>query len=104
MSTTRGLVASSLRSSLVDGPGNRHVLFLQGCNFDCVACHNPSTINECDSCAVCVDRCPLDALTLAGGEIVFELDACDGCDLCIAACPSDSSPMAREMTVDEVIA
>jgi pyruvate formate lyase activating enzyme len=103
MSTTRALVASSLRSSLVDGPGNRHVLFLQGCNFDCVACHNPSTINVCDSCAVCVDECPLDALAMSAGRIVFDLDACDGCDLCLEVCPTDSSPMAREVTVDDII-
>ncbi len=40
------LVAGVARSSAVDGPGNRYVLFLQGCNFDCVACHNPSTIGR----------------------------------------------------------
>ena len=39
-----GLVADTIRSSIVDGPGNRYVVFLQGCNFDCVACHNPQTI------------------------------------------------------------
>lgn len=39
-----GLVASTLPFSIVDGPGNRFVVFLQGCNFDCVACHNPQTI------------------------------------------------------------
>jgi len=39
-----GLVASTIPFSSVDGPGNRFVVFLQGCNFDCVACHNPQTI------------------------------------------------------------
>lgn len=39
-----GLVADTIPFSSVDGPGNRFVVFLQGCNFDCVACHNPQTI------------------------------------------------------------
>jgi pyruvate formate lyase activating enzyme len=29
---------------MVDGPGNRFVVFCQGCNFDCLNCHNPQTI------------------------------------------------------------
>jgi pyruvate formate lyase activating enzyme len=40
----RGLVADTISFSSVDGPGNRFVVFLQGCNFDCIACHNPQTI------------------------------------------------------------
>jgi pyruvate-formate lyase-activating enzyme len=40
----RGLVADTIAFSNVDGPGNRFVVFMQGCNFDCVACHNPQTI------------------------------------------------------------
>lgn len=39
-----GFVADTIPFSGVDGPGNRFVVFLQGCNFDCVACHNPQTI------------------------------------------------------------
>ena len=39
-----GLVAGIEPFSAVDGPGNRFVLFLQGCDFDCLACHNPHTI------------------------------------------------------------
>jgi pyruvate formate lyase activating enzyme len=39
-----GFVADTITFSCVDGPGNRFVVFLQGCNFDCVVCHNPQTI------------------------------------------------------------
>jgi pyruvate formate lyase activating enzyme len=39
-----GYVADTITFSSVDGPGNRFVVFMQGCNFDCVACHNPQTI------------------------------------------------------------
>jgi pyruvate-formate lyase-activating enzyme len=41
---TTGFVADTITFSNVDGPGNRFVVFLQGCNFDCVVCHNPQTI------------------------------------------------------------
>ena len=42
--THTGLIADTVSFSNVDGPGNRFVVFMQGCNFDCVACHNPQTI------------------------------------------------------------
>jgi pyruvate formate lyase activating enzyme len=41
---TRALVADVVPASCVDGPGNRYVVFMQGCNFNCLACHNPHTI------------------------------------------------------------
>ena len=44
MSPPLGLLADVVPFSWVDGPGNRFAIFLQGCNFDCVACHNPHTI------------------------------------------------------------
>lgn len=37
-------ISDFLPFTWVDGPGNRIVFFLQGCNFDCKACHNPQTI------------------------------------------------------------
>ncbi len=45
MSSTQGLLADTVELSYVDGPGARFVVFLQGCNFDCLACHNPQTID-----------------------------------------------------------
>lgn len=39
-----GLISAELDFSAVDGPGNRYVVFLQGCQFDCLVCHNPCTI------------------------------------------------------------
>jgi pyruvate formate lyase activating enzyme len=39
-----GLLADVVRFSWVDGPGNRFAVFLQGCNLDCIACHNPHTM------------------------------------------------------------
>lgn len=40
----KGIIARILPFSSVDGPGNRSVVFLQGCNYNCLFCHNPETI------------------------------------------------------------
>lgn len=39
------LVNKILPFSSVDGPGNRTAIFFQGCNFNCLYCHNPETIS-----------------------------------------------------------
>jgi pyruvate formate lyase activating enzyme len=44
MSSTPVRLADVVPFSWVDGPGNRFVVFAQGCPFDCLACHNPQTI------------------------------------------------------------
>jgi len=41
----KGIIARILPFSSVDGPGNRSVVFLQGCNYNCLFCHNPETIS-----------------------------------------------------------
>lgn len=44
MSQPLGLLADVVPFSWVDGPGNRFAVFLQGCNLDCLVCHNPHTM------------------------------------------------------------
>ena len=40
----KGIVNKIIPFSNVDGPGNRLSIFFQGCNYDCLYCHNPETI------------------------------------------------------------
>lgn len=47
MRSTPVRLADVVPFSWVDGPGNRFVVFTQGCPFDCIACHNPETIAPC---------------------------------------------------------
>lgn len=103
--TTVGHLNRYLRFSAVDGPGNRFVVFLQGCNFDCINCHNPYTIADCNSCGLCVDPCERDALTITEEpRVVVDRSRCDECGTCVDVCPYSSTPLSRMITVDELVA
>jgi pyruvate formate lyase activating enzyme len=77
---TQALVADLVDTSCVDGPGNRFVVFLQGCTFNCLACHNPHTIatrpsastrwmDLADLQADIASKAPfLSGVTVSGGE------------------------------------
>lgn len=95
-----GQVNAILTQSLVDGPGNRAVVFLQGCTMNCLYCHNPYTRTVCNHCGDCISACPLGALSKPNGHLVLDPSRCDGCDLCVVACPNGSSPRAQSYTVD----
>lgn len=98
-----GLVTDVIEFSAVDGPGNRFVVFLQGCNFDCLACHNPYTITPCIDCGICLDACAAGALTTVADQVVWTESLCTGTDACITACPYNSTPKARPRAVAELM-
>ncbi|MBW3695685.1 YjjW family glycine radical enzyme activase [Vibrio sp. T187] len=97
-------VSRVLTFSCVDGPGNRLVLFLQGCNFDCITCHNPHTINHCNHCGDCASSCPSKALQLTSqGKVAWDSELCTHCDKCIEVCEHKSSPKITSMSVSDVL-
>jgi len=69
--------------SIVDGPGIRSVLFVQGCNRKCDECHNPSTwdiekgkkIEVIDLVKELNEKCINKKLTISGGEPLLQSTA-----------------------------
>lgn len=98
-----GLVNKIIPFSSVDGPGNRTSIFLQGCNFNCIYCHNPETINICGNCGTCITACPTTALTKVNEEIIWNKSKCCNCDSCIKVCNNNSSPKVSKMSTADII-
>lgn len=97
------LVNKIIPFSNVDGEGNRTAIFLQGCNYNCLYCHNPETINHCNHCGLCVTHCEYGALSKIDGKVVYDIEKCQNCDRCIAQCKRNSSPKITPMTVEDIL-
>lgn len=79
-------VAGIMENSIVDGPGMRAVLFLQGCPHHCKGCHNPETwdinsktaetltVQELGDKILSIKR--ISKLTISGGEPFMQYHAC----------------------------
>lgn len=89
--------------SNVDGPGNRTSIFFQSCPFRCFYCHNPETIHLCNHCGDCVKTCPVHALKIVKGKVVWNSSICVNCDTCIKTCKNMASPKIKEMTTRELM-
>ena len=69
--------------SIVDGPGIRTVLFVQGCHQRCEGCHNPSTWDMNAGMTIPVgeladelrSKCLNRKLTISGGEPLLQVPA-----------------------------
>jgi len=45
---------------------------------------------KCTGCGVCVEVCPLEAISLNGGLAVVDGETCTECGLCVSECPNDA--------------
>ena len=76
-------IAGTVSESIVDGPGFRYTVFVQGCPHGCAGCHNPQTHDPSGGKSVDIDElfeeCVEDPLnkgvTFSGGEPFFQAAA-----------------------------
>ena len=76
MSDTPIRLAGAVNDSIVDGPGIRLAIFVQGCSHHCKGCQNPETWDPAGGYVKTVDEVAkackanplLDGITLSGGE------------------------------------
>ncbi len=45
---------------------------------------------SCDLCETCLERCPMEALSVVDSGIVRDAQLCIGCGLCASTCPSET--------------
>lgn len=77
-------IAGIVKESIVDGPGFRASIFVQGCPHHCPGCHNPQTHDfeagtwmETDEIIKPIlNNILLDGITLSGGEPFCQAEAC----------------------------
>lgn len=76
-------IAGVAKESVVDGPGIRYVIFIQGCPHHCKECHNPEThdisagyVIDSDNIKREIQDDPLlQGITISGGEPFLQADA-----------------------------
>jgi len=105
MSELQANISGIIKSSVIDGPGNRMVFFFQACNLNCLYCHNSHTIGLCNYCGICADACPTQSLWVdkAKKQIIHNEATCTHCDTCLKVCPENSSPFYKNMSVSNLI-
>lgn len=51
--------------------------------------------DACTSCGACEEKCPMEAIDIAGGTAMVKADRCIGCGVCASQCPMDAIRLER---------
>ena len=76
-------IAGTENDSIVDGPGMRYTIFVQGCPHNCEGCHNPNThsfnggelVDSMELLGKIKNNPMLDGVTFSGGEPFCQAEA-----------------------------
>jgi len=47
----------------------------------------------CIGCETCLDRCQMEAISIAENKATIDLDRCIGCGLCVTTCPTEAASL-----------
>jgi pyruvate formate lyase activating enzyme len=113
----KGLITSTQRFSLQDGPGIRTTIFLKGCPLKCRWCSNPEAQDPrprvvfkeetCsgEDCRKCVDVCREGAIQTKSRTVLLDPERCSLCGECIPLCLEQTLVLiGREVSIGELTA
>ncbi len=64
--------------------------------FATTATYHKVDPDKCIGCTICVQKCPVQAITMQDGKAVIDREKCIQCGLCIKACPVTAISVVEE--------
>ncbi|MCD6309866.1 MAG: 4Fe-4S binding protein [Candidatus Eremiobacteraeota bacterium] len=58
--------------------------------------------NECVGCGICVEECPVNAISMSDDKAIINMSICIHCGICHGVCPEEAVKHDSEKIPDEV--
>jgi uncharacterized Fe-S center protein len=58
--------------------------------------------NLCDGCGICIEECPVEAITMIDDNAQIDMDICIRCGTCHKVCPQNAARHDSEKIPEEV--